>query len=104
MRLYGGHPERHHSYKTINWSSQSVCHRWTIRQMRTRFSPIRLAGSWGYLTGNWGEATPYFFFTILIHVRKNMNNNIKNMSVSFNKNDRCQNYTYKLEIIHQKVE
>ena len=32
----------------------------SIRHMRVPTKPIRLAGSWGYLTGSWGEATPYF--------------------------------------------
>ena len=28
--------------------------------MRVPTKPIRLAGSWGYLTGSWREATHYF--------------------------------------------
>ena len=31
-----------------------------IRHMRVPIWPIMRAGSWGYLTGSWREATPYF--------------------------------------------
>ena len=36
--------------------------------MMVSIKPIRLAGSWGYLTGSWREATPYFF-VVLIYIR-----------------------------------
>ena len=38
--------------------------------MRVSIWPIRIAGSWGYMTGSWWEITPYFT-DISIDIREN---------------------------------
>ena len=41
-----------------------------IHHMRVPIQQIRLTGSWGYLTGSWREAMPYFT-DYLINIREN---------------------------------